>query len=260
MKPMRWLFWLGLLLPMAAAQSVRDGCEAGGQEIVQAKPEDTVQVISALAGSEQTCYKVSLTRDGKKTVGYVLGEALPAVAAFAHAREKAAAASFEEEARWRHLSSARPKPAPENSRSTAGLPPNMPRTFEDFSARDAVGNRTSLSGMGGRVVLVTFWSPGSPASTRQVVSLAPLFNQYKNSGLKAVGISADPNPSHILEALDDVTLGWPQIPDHTGLAARYGANAKAGTTLVLDADRHIVAAGLSGPELEQKVRELLGKQ
>jgi hypothetical protein len=110
------------------------------------------------------------------------------------------------------------------------------------------------------VILVTFWSPGSAASIRQLVSLAPLFNQYKSSGLKAVGISADPNPSHVLEALDDVTLGWPQIPDRSGLAARYGANAKAGTTLVLDAGHHIVAAGLSGPELTQKVRELLGKR
>lgn len=260
MMPMRWIVWLGFLLPMAAAQSLRNGCEPADQELVQVHPNDTVQVISALAGSELTCYKVTLTRDGKKTVGYVLGEALPAVAAFAHARERAAAASFEEQARWQRLSSTRPKPAPENSHPIAGLPPNMPRTFEDFSARDAAGNRTSLSGLGGRVVLVTFWSPGSPASMRQLVSLAPLFNQYKTSGLKAVGISADPNPSRILEALDDVTLGWPQIPDRTGLAARYGVNAKAGTTLVLDADHHIVAAGLSGAELTQKVRELLGQQ
>jgi hypothetical protein len=259
MKPMRWILWLGLMLPMASAQSLRDGCEAGDQELVQAKPEDTVQVISALAGSEQTCYKVTLTRDGETTVGYVLGEALPAVAAFAHARQKAAAASFDEQARWRRLAAIQPKPAPEKNGSSAGLPLNTPRTFENFSAPDTAGNRVSLWGLGGRVVLVTFWSPGSPASMRQLVSLA-LFNQYKSSGLKAVGISAAPDASRILEALDDVTLGWPQIPDRSGLAARYGVNAKAGTTLVLDADHHIVAAGLSGPELTQKVRELLGER
>jgi len=256
---MRWILWLVVVLP-ASPQSLRTGCDSGDQELEQAKPEDTVQVISALVGSEQTCYKVTLTRGGKKTVGYVLGESLPALAAFAHAREKAAAASFEEQDRWRHLSSLPAKPAKENRVAAAGLPPNMPRTFEDFSARDSIGNRTSLSGIGGRVILVTFWSPGSPASMRQLVSLAPLFNQYKSSGLKAIGISADPNPSHILEALDDVMLGWPQIPDRSGLAARYGANAKAGTTLVLDADHHIVAAGLNGPELAQKVRELLGER
>jgi peroxiredoxin len=260
MMPMRCIVWLGLFLPMAASQSLRNGCEPADQELVQVHPNDTVQVISALAGSELTCYKVTLTRDGKTTVGYVLGEALPAVHAFNHARAEAAAASFEAEAQWRRLSSTRSKPAPENSRSTASLPANMPRTFADFSAADAAGNRTSLSGMGGRVVLVTFWSPGSPASIRQLVSLAPLFNQYKSAGLKAVGISASSDPSRILEALDDVTLGWPQIPDRTGLAARYGVNAKAGTTLILDADHHIVAAGLSGAELTQKVRELLGQQ
>ena len=260
MNRMRWILGLVLVLPMAAAPSLREGCEAGDRELGQVKPEDTVRVISALAGGDQTCYKVALTRDGKRTEGYVLGEALPAVAAFAHARENAAAESFEAEARWRRLAATRPKPEPEKSRSNADLPANMPRTFQDFSAPDAAGNRVSLSRLGGRVVLVTFWSPGSPASMRQLVSLAPLVNQYKSSGLKAVGISADPNPSRILEGLDDVTLGWPQIPDGRGMAARYGVSAKAGTTLVLDADHHIVAAGLSGPALAQKVRELLGER
>ena len=130
--PMRWIVWLGLLVPMASPESLRDGCEPGDQELVQIHPNDTVQVISALAGSELTCYKVTLMRDGKTTVGYVLGEALPAVHAFDHAREEAAAASFEAETQWRRLSSTRSKPAPENSRSTASLPPNMPRISKIF--------------------------------------------------------------------------------------------------------------------------------
>ena len=44
--------------------------------------DDPVQVTQALAGGEETCYKVTLTRGGQAVTGYVLGDALPAVAAF----------------------------------------------------------------------------------------------------------------------------------------------------------------------------------
>lgn len=87
----------------------------------------------------------------------------------------------------------------------------------------------------------------------------PLFNEYKRSGLKAIGISADSNASHVSQALDDITLGWPQITDHAGLAKRYGADVKAGTTLVLDRTHHIVGVALSSSELEKMVRQLLAQ-
>ncbi|MBZ5592907.1 MAG: TlpA family protein disulfide reductase [Acidobacteriia bacterium] len=252
-----FILLLGLVPRITAAQSLRAGCEGEDREIAPVTPTSTVRVVSALAGGEQTCYQVVLTREGKEVTGYVLGEALPAVAAFVRERERTAAASFQAQAQWERT---RAKPVPEASRSSADLRPARPQTFEDFTARDTTGNRISLSGMGGRVVLVTFWSPSSPASVHQLVSLVPLFHQYRHSGLRAIGISADPNPQHVLEALDDVTLGWPQVPDRSRLAERQGVNAKAGTTLVLDAAHHIVATALSGPELEQKVRELLGER
>lgn len=257
MKPLALIFRLGLILPAAAAQSLRTGCEAQDAEIAQVTPTGTVQVISALAGGEQTCYQVVLTREGKEVTGYVLGEALPAVAAFVQKRETEAAASFEGQALWEH---SRPRPVPENNRAQPSLTRNQPATFEEFAARDTAGNRVSLSSTGGRVTLVTFWSPKSPASRQALVSLVPLMNSYGHSGLRAIGISADQNPDHVIEALDDITLGWPQVPDRSGLAARYGANPKTGTTLVLDANHQIVAAGLSGAELEKKVRELLSER
>jgi len=257
MSPLALLVLLGLVPPVAGAQSLRAGCEAQDAEIAPVTPTSAVRVVSALAGEEQTCYQVVLTRDGKEFTGYVLGEALPAVAAFVREREKEAAASFEGQALWER---SRPKPASENKSPQPSLTPNRPATFEDFAGRDTMGNRVSLSGMGGRVVLVTFWSPKSPASRQELVSLVPLMNSYRHSGLRAIGISADPSPDHVIGALDDITLGWPQIPDRAGLAARYGANPKTGTTLVLDAAHHIVAAGLSGSELEKKVRELLAER
>jgi len=42
----------------------------------------------AMAGEEETCYKITLVRPEGNATGYVLGDSLPAVAAFVHRREK----------------------------------------------------------------------------------------------------------------------------------------------------------------------------
>ena len=257
MKPLGIILWLGTVLPVVSAQSLRAGCAAAAPEVAQVTPAHQVRVVSAIAGGEQTCYEVVLRQDGKETTGYVLGEGLPTVAAFVRQRENAAVASFEGQDRWARLAASQAKSLAQRDPATANRKPDMPDVFENFSARDTTGKSISLSGLGGRVTLVMFWSPGSSASVHQLISIMPLYNEYKHSGLRAIGISDDPNTPHALAALDDIILGWPQIPDRTGLAKKYGADAKAGTTLILDSAHHIVAAGLTGSELEQKVCHLL---
>ncbi len=255
---------LGLLLWIAAgasappAQPLRAGCDAQDQEIAEVTQADEVRVLSAIIGGDQACYQLVLRRGESEVTGYFLGENLPAIEKFVRQREKADVAAFEAQSRWAHRMAAQPKPVHDRA-SEAGLKPGVPAVFEDFSARNTTGKYVSLSGLGGRVVLVTFWSPSSPASVRQLVSLMPLYNHYKRSGLKALGISADPNASHAAQALDDITPGWPQVPDRAGLAKRYGADVAAGTTLVLDRSHHVVGVALSAADLEQKVQQLLAQ-
>ncbi len=253
--------------PRPGPQVLRAGCSPGDDRLGTISSDDMVEVHGALAGGEETCYRVTLARAGQTITGYVLGGTLPAVTAFVKQQAAYRDASFEaqdqlERARREALSRAQAAPAPANASSANAssldkLDPEMPVNFEEFGGRDIKGKPFSLSGLGGRVILVTFWSPRSAASKRQLLTVLPLYSQYKRAGLQAVGISMDPNPSHIAQALDDITLDWPQIPDRSGMAQRYGASAATGTTLVLDASHHIVAAGLTGPALERKVRELL---
>jgi peroxiredoxin len=245
-----------------APQALRAGCSPDDERIGIVNLDDTVEVIRALASGEEICYKVMITRGGQVLTGYVLGDALPAVAAFVNQQKKYRDESFEaqdelERARKESLSRAQPVTAATNPRAAAEPNPDMPADFEEFAGKDVTGKPFSLAGLGGRLILVTFWSPRSAPSKRQLLTLLPLYNQYKRAGLRAVGISMDPNPSHISAALDDITLGWPQIPDRSGLAKRYGVNPATGTTLVLDASHHILAAGLTPSALEKKVRELL---
>jgi peroxiredoxin len=257
MKSLGLILWLGAGLSSVYAQPVRAGCDASTPEVAQLTPAYPVDVVSAITGVEQTCYEVVIRQDGKQITGYVLGEGLPAVEAFIRQRENAAMASFEGQDWWARLAASQVKSVTKRDPAAANGKPDMAGVFENFSARDTTGKNISLSGLGGRVTLVTFWAPGSSASIHQLVSIVPLYNEYKRSGLRAIGISADSNASHALAALDDIILGWPQIPDRTGLTKQYGANPRTGTTLVLDGSHHIVAAGLTGAELEQKVRDLL---
>lgn len=239
----------------AAGEPVRTGCASDDPQIAIAAAGDHVQVETARAGDEQTCYRIVLTKPGQSPVtGYVLGEGLPAIVVFIHRREKASLDSAKAEAQLASRA-AQLKKSPANPVKSAD--PLVSTQFEDFSGRDAAGKPVSLSGMNGQVTLVTFWAPGSPGSISQLSHVMPLYKQYHGSGLNAIGVSMDPNASHITEALDDITLGWPQMPDRSGLANRYQVDPRAGKTFVLDASHRIVAAGPMGPEIVKAVHQLL---
>jgi peroxiredoxin len=259
------LLVLVLLQAVSAADvPLRSGCSPDDRELTRVSPEDAVQVEQALAGGEQTCYKVRLTRAGKDSTGYLLGETAPAVAAFVQQRQKAAESSLEAQARQAAEAAAAAAQAAKSAAADKSHPAgpgnrqDLP-VFQSFSGRDMNGKPVSLAGVGGRVVLVTFWSPRSRASTRELLALQSLYYQFKSGGLRAIGISADPQERDMLQALDDIIPAFPLVPDRYGLTKRYAADGKAPTTLLLDASHRIVATGLTGPALEKKIRELLAE-
>ncbi len=249
-------FFLFAFLQAPAGEPLRSGCFADNDQIATVAAGDQVQVLMALAGEDRPCYKISVTQPGRTLTGYVLSDALPAIQAFQHERGRASLASAEAQAR---LAIAPPEPAPKAGDKEPDKPkdPLVSTQFEDFSGRDSRGKAVSLANLKGRVTLVTFWSPKSRSSQDQLMHVMPLYNQFHNNGLAAVGVSTDPNPSHIVDALDDVTPNWPQIPDRAGLAVHYNVDPRAGKVFVLDSSHRIVGAGPMGPEIEKAVRQLL---
>lgn len=240
----------------SAAEPLRSGCFVDDQQIASIGPADRVHVEMALAGENQTCYKVILGRAGENLTGYVLGESLPAVAEFVRQREKASQEAAEAEVRRARM--VVPKAAPGAGDAAKPVDPLVSTQFDDFSAKDLNGKSISLSGLKGRVTVVTFWSPANKRSISQLESVMPLYNQFHSSGLAAVGVSMDTKAFRAFEALDDVSLPFAQVPDQSGLAARYNIDPRAGKTLVLDASHRIVAAGPMGPDIVKAVHQLLG--
>lgn len=252
---MHALLLLALLqAPSAAAEPVRSGCSSDDPQIGTASLGDVVQVETALAGGEQTCYRVVLTKRGQPPVtGYVLGEGLPAIAVFVHRRERASEESAKAEAQRAQLAVLQ-KSAGDPIKSND---PSVSTQFPEFSGRDAMGKPISLSGLNGRVTVVSFWSPDHLESLSQMTGMKYLYGQLHKSGLEAVGVSMDRHADRINDALDDISVPWRQMPDQSGLAARYHVDARAGKTFVLDANHRIVAAGPMGPDIVKAVHQLL---
>jgi peroxiredoxin len=232
------------------SEPMRAGCSPDDAIIATLGAQDRVEVQTARAGEgDQTCYKVLLTQT--RQLGYVLGEALPSIAAFVNRREKNSAEDAEAQARLaREAEEAKNRPATVKPL----LDPHLPSHFEDFSGIAPNGDRVNLSDLEGRAIVVTFWSPEDRGSQHRLASLLPLYNQLHKRGMAAVGVSMDRDASRIQEALDDVTLPWPQIADQGRLAAKYHIDPKAGQTFVLDASHNVIAAGV---DVEKAVRQLI---
>jgi len=251
---MRPVLLIAVLQFALAAEPLRSGCSEDAKEIARVTPLDRLQVESALAGEGPTCYHVRVIQPGETLTGYILGDSLPAIQRFINNRERIS----EEEARAeaRRVRETPPEKLPASEQATSPADPLINTQFADFTGPDALGKPVSLSGLHGRVTLVTFWSPESARSMSALMSELPLYNSFHHDGLAVVGVCTNPK-ADISEALDDVAVPFPQVSDQHGMAARYNVDPRAGKTFVLDADHRIVAAGQLGPEINKAVQKLL---
>ena len=227
---------------------LRDGCSADDSQIAVVGTNDSVHVLGAIAGGDGECYHVDVTRDGKTTSGYLLGETLPAIAAFVAERERSSSERLDAVAKQMAL----PPPSPPSE--SAKEPSKEPiETFENFSGRDLKGKPVSLNSLPGRIIIVQFWGPHG-SSKNELESLTQFYNQYKGRGVGLIGLVMV-GPKYLGEALDDMILSFPEIPD-PGLAKRYGVNPSTGKTFVLDKSHRILASG-SANDAIRAVKKLI---
>jgi peroxiredoxin len=241
-----------------AADRVRAGCSPDDEQISVVAFGDRVQVEAARAGDGETCYRITLSKEGRRAItGYVLGERLPAVAAFVSQREEISKEAAAAEALLTQAAQKNVDAKAEPNEAAKPPDPLISTQFEENLGRDQLGKVISLSSLRGRVTVVAFWSPKNRQGQDGLLAVAPLYNQFRRDGVAAVGISTDPNPARISETLDDAAPTFPVIADRSGLAARYNVDPKAGKVFVLDANHRIIAAGPMGPDIVKAVQQAL---
>lgn len=136
------------------------------------------------------------------------------------------------------------------------------KQFADLVMNDPEGKEVKLSDYvgKGKVVLVDFWASWCGPCRASMPAFVALYEKYKDNGFEIVGVSFDRTHDAWVAAIEKDGITWPQMSDlkywQSIGASTYGINSIPATVLI-DGEGTIVARGLHGKELEEKIAELL---
>ena len=130
----------------------------------------------------------------------------------------------------------------------------------DFTLPDVNGNPVSLSSFRGKYVLVDFWAAWCPDCRKENPNIVSAWDKYKNKNFAILGVSLDRNREQWLAAIEKDKLTWTQVSD-----LKYWSSEAAvlycirwiPMSFLIDPEGKIVAIGLEGEELHNKLEELL---
>jgi len=130
----------------------------------------------------------------------------------------------------------------------------------EISLTDTSGKVFSLSSLKGKVVLIDFWAAWCRPCRMENPNMVRLYQTYKQHGFDILGVSLDQNRDNWIKAIKDDGLLWNQVSDLKGwqsaAGVSYGVRSIPFTVLV-DMNGNIIAKGLRGDALEQKIKEAL---
>lgn len=136
--------------------------------------------------------------------------------------------------------------------------------FQDFEMETPEGKKVKLSDYvgKGKVVLVDFWASWCGPCRREMPNLVEAYTKYKGKNFEIVGVSLDAKAEGWKEAIKKLNMTWPQMSDlkywNSEGAQLYAVNSIPHTVLI-DGDGTIIARGLHGEGLQEKLAEVLKK-
>lgn len=148
-------------------------------------------------------------------------------------------------------------------RAYAEFEQNKPgvKSAPEISLKDPNGKIITLSSLKGKIVLVDFWASWCGPCRKENPNVVRLYSKYKDKGFTVFSVSLDEDPSDWKQAIKADGLVWPNhVSDLLGwktpLTQLYNFESIPHTVLI-DRDGKIIATGLRGESLEQKLKEIL---
>ncbi len=130
-----------------------------------------------------------------------------------------------------------------------------------FTQENLHGQEISLSDYAGKYVLVDFWASWCSPCRQENPIVRQVYNKYKDDNFEIIGISLDKDKSQWQKAIEMDQLTWPQLSDLNGwdneVSKAYGVRSIPDNILI-DPEGRIVAKGLRGEELGDKLKSIFG--
>jgi peroxiredoxin len=142
----------------------------------------------------------------------------------------------------------------------AALLTGIGRPAPEFTQADTKGTPVALSSFKGQYVLIDFWASWCGPCRLENPNVLKNFRKFHPKGFTVLGVSLDEKKDKWLAAIRQDGLPWTQVSDLKGwkneVAVQYGVEGIP-MNFLLDKDGKIVAKGLTGPNLEKQLEELL---
>jgi peroxiredoxin len=117
----------------------------------------------------------------------------------------------------------------------------------DFALRDLDGTRRDLASFRGRVVLLSFWATWCLPCRTEMLSMAALYQTYKDHGFEVVAVSSDVQGAEVVQPfLTRFHLSFTTLLDATGQVTRLYGVTSLPTTYLLDREGRLVTVTIGG--------------
>ena len=134
--------------------------------------------------------------------------------------------------------------------------------FVDVVSKDPSGKAISLSNYAGKgkYVLLDFWASWCGPCRKEKPMVVELYGKYKSKKLEIVGYSLDRDAEAWEKGIEDLNMTWPQMSDISFWKSEPVKNYAVPHipyTILIDPSGTIIARGLVGEELKNKLEEVL---